>query len=258
MRRSAFWISAAIVMLCATASISYVILDHFYGKEVVTTSTRAITIENFGQQITIENVTFDVENIEYIAQEKSYRLYIFPTENVAGSEWLQLPTGTPNLGLSSVDVPSVAYERAQETGDPVTVSDTTTVETKPINALPIAAGIGILMSLVVFGVWVGYRRTWGDATSTLLEHGLHDMTVRDVEIVGQVMELKEFTIPQLIKETRASKLTVWRTVQKLVKHGIVRPTDKTKPAANGLGGRGKPSIIYKYVGVKEKEGEERR
>lgn len=126
-------------------------------------------------------------------------------------------------------------------------------ETKPVNALPISTSIGIVMSLVVFGVWVGYRRMWGDATSTLLERGLHDMTVRDVEIVGQIMDLKEFTIPQLVKETHASKITVWRTVQKLIEQGLVQQTDQTKSAANGMGGRGKPSNVYKYVGKPETE-----
>jgi len=67
------------------------------------------------------------------------------------------------------------------------------------------------------------------------------------------MDLKEFTIPQLMKETRASKITVWRTVQKLVKQGLVQQTDQTKLAANGMGGRGKPSHIYKYVGKPETE-----
>jgi predicted transcriptional regulator len=63
-----------------------------------------------------------------------------------------------------------------------------------------------------------------------------------------MMELKEFTIPQLIKETRASKLTVWRTVQKLVEQGLVQSTEQTRLAANGLGGRGKPSRVYRYIG----------
>jgi predicted transcriptional regulator len=84
----------------------------------------------------------------------------------------------------------------------------------------------------------------------LLEHGLHDMTVRDVGIVGQIMNLKEFTIPELMKLTKTSKITVWRTVQKLVERGLVQPTQKTKLAANGLGGRGKPSRVYRYIGVK--------
>ncbi len=74
------------------------------------------------------------------------------------------------------------------------------------------------------------------------------MTVRDVEIVGYIMELGEFTLPELMRRTRASKITVWRTVQKLVEKGLVQLTEKTALTANGLGGRGKPSRIYKYVG----------
>jgi hypothetical protein len=150
-------------------------------------------------------------------------------------------------------VPYDAYNQAQETGNPVTVSDTTTTSTKPINALPIAASIGIAMSLVVFGVWVGYRRVWGDATSTLVDHGLQDMTVRDVEIFGEMIEMKEFTIPELMGRTHASKLRVWRIVQKLIQRGIVKSTEKTKPAASGLGGRGKPSRVYQYAGKQKTE-----
>lgn len=121
-------------------------------------------------------------------------------------------------------------------------------ETKSVNVFPIAASIGIAMGVIVFAVWVGYRQVWGEATSALLEEGLHGMTVKDVEIVGHIMEMKEFTIPQLMKLTNTSKITVWRTVQKLVERGLVQTTKQTRLAANGLGGRGKPSRVYKYVG----------
>lgn len=255
MRRLVFGISIAVIVLCAAATVSYVILDHFYGAEHVASSTRTILmIENSGQQVTVGSTAFNVENAEYMAGENVYKLHLSPASGYA-EDYAEYPLGSATYHgtVGSVDVPSAAYEQAQETGNPVPVYETTTIETKPINTLPIAASIGIAMSLIVFGVWVGYRRMWGDATSTLFEHGLHDMTVRDVEIVGQMMELKEFTIPQLIKETRASKLTVWRTVQKLVEQGLVQPTDQTKLAANGLGGRGKPSRIYKYVGKQETE-----
>ncbi len=260
MRRLAFGISVAVAVLCTSALVSYVILNHVYGKGYTAISTRTIIIENAGQQVTIESTTFVVENAEYQAGENTYRLYFYApaaVDNAGNSapEYSPAPASAPlageYLGKSSVDVPSAAYEQAQETGNPVTVSDITTTETEPLNALPIAASIGIVMSIVVFGVWVGYRRMWGDATSTLLEHGLQDMTVRDVELVGQIMDLKEFTIPQLMKETRASKLKVWRTVQKLIEQGLVQQTDQTKSAANGMGGRGKPSNVYKYVGKPE-------
>jgi predicted transcriptional regulator len=126
-------------------------------------------------------------------------------------------------------------------------------ETKSIAVLPISASIGVALGFTVLAVWIGYRRMWGDAASTLLEQGLHNMTVRDVEIVGQIMDLKEFTIPELMRRTHVSKITVWRTVQKLTERGLVEPTERTKLAANGLGGRGKPSRVYKYIGTRASE-----
>lgn len=123
---------------------------------------------------------------------------------------------------------------------------------KPLDVFPIAASIGVAMGIVVFAVWMGYQGVWGEATLTLLEHGLHDMTVRDVEIFRHIIELREFTVPELIKLTRSSRITIWRMVQKLVKLGLVRPTGQMKLAANGLGGRGKPSHVYEYVGKEVK------
>ncbi len=227
----------ALIVLGVATTASYVVLDHFCGEKLATTSTQIIIIENSGQQVSIDNVEYAVQGWEYVPDENAYRLTIYPTAAPAVA--------------SDVNVVKSAYEQAQDTGNPVTVFNTTTTETKPIDALPIAASIGIAMGVVVFAVWVGYRQMWGDATSTLIEYGLHDMTVRDVEIVGQMMELKEFTIPELMKLTKTSKITVWRTVQKLVKRGLVQPTEQTRLAANGLGGRGKPSNVYKYTGEKK-------
>jgi len=261
MRRMALGISIAVGVLCASSLVSYAILNHFYGREYFATSTQMMVIENFGQQVTIGEAKYDVENAEYLTEADNYRLYLeysgdnYPDNNELGFQPLAQFGAPYNMSISrgTVDVSGTAYNQALQTGGSVTIYDTKTRETEPINAMPIAASIGIVMSFVVFGVWVGYRRMWGDATSTLLEHGLQDMTVRDVEIVGQIMDLKEFTIPQLVKETRASKLKVWRTVQKLVEQGLVQQTDQTKSAANGMGGRGKPSNVYKYVGKPKTE-----
>jgi hypothetical protein len=248
MRRLAFGISVAVVVLCAAALVSYVILDHFYGEGVATTSTRTVIIENSGQQVQIDSIIFPVSAAGYVAAENIYNLTLSSPsyDNNSGGQSADrvVPGGTQN----SINVPYAAYNEAQQTGNPVTISDTTTTSTKPIDALPIAASIGIAMSLIVFGVWVGYRRVWGDATSTLVDHGLQDMTVRDVEIFGEIIEMKEFTIPELMGRTHTSKLRVWRIVQKLVQRGIVKSTEKTKPAAGGLGGRGKPSRVYQYAG----------
>jgi hypothetical protein len=253
MRRLALGISIAVVVLCAATLVSYMILDHLYGEGYATTSTRTIIIENSGQQVQVDGTKFFVHAANYMADENIYNLTLFPPsyDNNSGFQ----PTAQGVLeGLQNwINVPYDAYNQAQETGNPVTVSDTTTTNTKPINTLPIATSIGIAMSLIVFGVWVGYRRMWGDATSTLVDHGLQDMTVRDVEIVGEMIEMREFTIPELMGRTHASKLRVWRIVQKLIQRGIVKSTEKTKPAASGLGGRGKPSRVYKYVDKQKTE-----
>jgi len=238
----------ALVVFGTTAVASYAILNRFYGEGYLAISTRTIIIENSGQQVQIDDAKFGVGAADYLADENIYKLTLSPASYDIG----QAPPTSLEGSQNWIYVPSAAYEQAQETGNPITVSDTTTTSTKPINALPIAASIGIAMSLIVFGVWVGYRRVWGDATSTLVDHGLQDMTVRDVEIVGEIIEMKEFTIPELMGRTHTSKLRVWRIVQKLDQRGIVKSTEKTKPAAGGLGGRGKPSRVYKYIGVKEK------
>ncbi len=252
------WLLGAIIVLAvlgAAAITSYAILDHFYGERYVITSTQTVIIENFGQQVSIDNIRYDVENVEYLEDAALLSWGSYPDYDKvpapAQEEGSPADADRYGGGTGLTSVPTDAYDQAKATGEPVTVSNTTTTETKPIDALPIAAGIGIAMGIVTIAVWAGYRRRWGGATSTLLEHGLRDMTVRDVEIVGHIMERREFTIPELMKLTKTSKITVWRTVRKLVERGLVRLTERTKLAANGLGGRGKPSRVYKYLSEKK-------
>lgn len=121
-------------------------------------------------------------------------------------------------------------------------------ETKPIDVLPIALGVGAAMGVVIFAVLMGSKRIWGDATSTLLHHGLQDVTIGNVEIVGHMMEMREFTVPDLMRRARMSRFTVWRLVQKMIRQGLVQETDKMGLTASGRGGRGKPSRVYRYVG----------
>jgi len=244
MRRSTIGIMIAAVILGTTFVVSYAILNHFYGEGQTVTSTRGILIDNIWTQnphAYVENVEYNVGGIEFSADENAYKMNLNPS-----------PEGDIH-GSIDISVPSDAYEKALGTQAPLTISDTTTTKTEPINALPIAAAIGIAMGLMFLAVWTGYQRIWGDATTTLLEQGLQDMTVRDIEIVGEMIEMKEFTIPELMKRTRTPKLKVWRTLQKLVQRGIVKSTEKTKPAASGLGGRGKPSRVYQYVGRQKTE-----
>ncbi len=240
---------------------SYVVLNHFYGTEQVSYSTQMVTIEDYGQRIATGDAQFTVEGTELTRDANNYsyyRLLVAPESYLAAGvpeEMAPAPTTDQGLKGSSeqlyyVSVPASAYDEAVQTGESVTISNVTLTQTRPVDTLPIATSIGVAVGLVAVAIWFGYRQSWGEATSTLLEHGLHDMTVRDVEIVGYIMERGEFTIPELMKLTDASKITVWRTVQKLEGKGLVEQTEETKLAANGLGGRGKPSRIYKYVGEK--------
>jgi hypothetical protein len=273
MRRWLLGMVLALAVFGAVSVISYAGITHFYGEARTITSSQTIIIEDWGEQVTVDNVQYKVANAELNAyNENFYQLNLtsrgdadesYPAPSPEAQVYYTTPQTTlaippPQTTLAGLDagtitqvsVPRSAYENAQTSGEPVPIFNVTTTETKPIDASPIAATIGIAMSVVTLAVWAGYRHMWGGAASTLLEHGLHDMTVRDVEIVGYIMELKEFTIPKLVKMTKASKITVWRTVQKLLEKGLVEQMENTKLAANGLGGRGKPSNIYRYIGPK--------
>ena len=170
-----------------------------------------------------------------------------PTENFAPA--------APNYSLTDAvgAGEELLWSGGAESDTPVSLGDASFYvrETSPIDAVPIATSIGVILGLVVFGIWATRQQAWGDATSMLLETGMHDMTVRDVEVVGEVMAMERFTIPELMKRTSASKVTIWRTVQKLIDRGIVRKTKDTTPSSKGLGGRGKPSQVYEYIKPKE-------
>ncbi|GAI45943.1 unnamed protein product [marine sediment metagenome] len=70
------------------------------------------------------------------------------------------------------------------------------------------------------------------------------------EIVGHMMEMGEFTVPDLMRRVRVSRITVWRLVQKMIGQGLVQETEKVGLTANGRGGRGKPSRVYRYTNIK--------
>jgi len=221
MRGRFFGVVMALVVLGVATITSYVVLDHFYGEGYVITSTQTVIIENSGEQVSIDDVRYNVENVEFLESTAVLKYYGGRAPDTgtgfSPSEWF-------NRIISKISVPTNAYKQAQATGEPVTVSSTTTTETNPINAWPIATGIGVAMGVMVFAVWVGYQEMRGSATSTLLEHGLHDMTVRDVEIVGHIMKLEEFTIPELIKLTSQKSLFGARSRNWLSKGWYSRPS----------------------------------
>jgi uncharacterized membrane protein len=109
----------------------------------------------------------------------------------------------------------------------------------------ILAVLGVSAAAAASSAWIYLQRTRGEATSKLIEHGLHNMSLQEADIFRVIKKQKKFTIPDLMRQTGASKTVTWRTVQKLIKKGLVQPTEDVKaPAA----GRGKPSTVYKYVG----------
>ncbi|MFN4133040.1 MAG: MarR family transcriptional regulator [Candidatus Hadarchaeales archaeon] len=255
MRRRSCGLAIAIVVSLVTATGAYILLNQLYGQAYAITSTHTITLENSGKRAIVASVGYEVTGAEVVQVAENENFYRLSLENFH-IMYDNAPTYAPPFSQAIVskmvvNVPAEAYMKAQTTEEPVTVATVTTTEKVPLNVLPIAAGVGVITGLAVFVVWIGYRQAWGEATLTLLKHGLHDMTVRDIEIIGYIMQKGEFTIPELMKMSKASKLTIWRTVQKLIERGLVKPTDRTRPAANGLGGRGKPSQIYRYIGEVE-------
>ncbi len=108
-------------------------------------------------------------------------------------------------------------------------------------SMTIGAGMGIV-SLIG---WVASRQIEKDATTILLEKGLEDMTVRDVDIVRHMMKMEEFTVPELVRKTDVSRTSVWRLVKRMSEYDLVEETDEEKLPKSG---RGKPSKVYRYVG----------
>lgn len=281
-------ISIAAIVAACTIAASFALLNHFYGISSSKVIWEGVAPMPWGtaEQLKPEILTYDntgqgapgfgvsVDNIGWYTMAYSLSwenaevnnsivlIYDNATEDVLPMKWENanqlksnvIVTGTrgsnnSEYGPSLPDIQNGgAGAGASLPGSGVNIPFIVS-ETKSINVFPISAIIGISMGFMVFSVWVGYKRMWGDATSTLLEQGLRDMTVRDVEIVGQIIDLGEFTIPELVRHTGTSKITVWRTVQKLMRQGLIKQIEQTKPAANGLGGRGKPSRVYKYVGA---------
>ncbi len=121
----------------------------------------------------------------------------------------------------------------------------------PAEGIPLAAVlavVGVALVLIIAAAWISHRHAFGEATVELFEYGLSNMRLQEVDIFREIREKKEFTIPELVRETGVSEITAWRTVQKLIEKGLVQSTERVIPAGAGLGGRGKPSTVYKYVG----------
>lgn len=110
----------------------------------------------------------------------------------------------------------------------------------------ISLSIGAVAGIIAVTTWKGSRVFTKDAATVLLDRGLDDMTVRDVEIVRQMMEKGTFTVPELVKKTSVSRTSVWRLVRKMTDKDLVEETGEEKLPVSG---RGKPGKVYKYLGA---------
>jgi uncharacterized membrane protein len=100
--------------------------------------------------------------------------------------------------------------------------------------------------------WVFLHRARGEAASELIDHGLSKMSLEETEVFIRIKGKNKFTLPELMRETGISKTAAWYTVHKLIKQGLVKPTEEFElPAA----GRGKPSRVYEYVHEKAAKGD---
>jgi uncharacterized membrane protein len=177
----------------------------------------------------------------------------------------ELPVGVSedDLAIYYYNINTGSWERVG--GNVDTTANTVSVQVDHLSKYAVMAelaaapevGGGIPLIAVILAVlcvsaaaaassaWIYLQRTREEATSKLIEHGLSSMSLQEADIFRKIREQKKFSIPELMRQTGASKTVTWRTVQKLIKKGLVQPTEKTiAPVA----GRGKPSTVYKYVG----------
>jgi DNA-binding IclR family transcriptional regulator len=75
-------------------------------------------------------------------------------------------------------------------------------------------------------------------------------TVRE-QVIAFIKGRREFTIPELVRATDGTEAQVWRMVRKLIRKGVVRPTDRTKAVEVGPKKKEEASRVYEYVGGAE-------
>ena len=159
---------------------------------------------------------------------------------LVGAEGIQVLVSIPHFSVHTITLGNVAAAAPPER--PPNGGVTPPAEGIPIGAVLAVAG-AVLVAIVSAAV-LHLRQARGDATSELIKHGLSSMSIQDADIFREIREHKEFTIPELMQKTGATKTVASYTIQKLIKKGLVKPTGEVKlPEA----GRGKPSRVYRYV-----------
>jgi predicted transcriptional regulator len=201
--------------------------------------TVLINIDNYTKKVLqLDHITVWIDN-EEITQATDYDDVLDPTDDDGEAEYLILVGGNGVQVL--VSVPHFSAHT-------ITIGTMPTVPTAGIPSLYLVLGAALGLVMVTVGVvWYRLQRSREETTSMLIEHGMKGMRIVEAEVTREIRELGEFTITELMQRTGSSKTIVWRTVHKLMENGLVEPTEQVKPPVSGLG-RGKPSLIYKYVG----------
>lgn len=247
---------ALIILVAAfTGAASQILLSNFLIGEETRISTERLQFENYAQFLSTGDYFYQVTNAVPQPEENSVKLEVVSenlkfggVENQEGFSKENRTYGESKTADEFLVAPE-PWNTATKTSGKVIVFQEKKSETESPPIYPISATLGIAVSLIFGAVWLSRQEAMGNATTVLLEKGLENMSVRDAEIVGEIMRKKEFTIPELMEKAGTSKITTWRTVKKLVDKGLVKETERTRKPSRGLGGRGKPSKIYEYTGA---------
>ena len=201
--------------------------------------TVLINIDNYTKTVLqLDHITVWIDN-EEITQATDYDDVLDPTNDGGEAEYLILVGGNGVQVL--VSIPHFSAHT-------ITIGTMPTVPTAGIPSLYLVLGAALgLVVVTVAVVWHHLQKSRLETTSMLIEHGMKDMRIAEAEITREIRDMTEFTIPDLMQRTGASKTAVWRTVQKLMEKNLVQPTEQKMPPISG-GGRGKPSAVYRYVG----------
>jgi hypothetical protein len=219
-----------------STEVSEELIEVTVGSETSEGQTIVLNIDN--DVLPLEDpdeiaVLFDNQEIE---MADDYEDILDPTDEdeaeyviILGGEGVQLLVSIPHFSIHTITVGKAAAPP----------------EGVGISSAAVLAVVGVSLVVVISAALIGIRQARGAAASKLIERGLSNMRLQEVDIFREIRDQKEFTISEIMHETGVSKTVAWYTVQKLIKKGLVKPTGKVKlPAA----GRGKPSTVYKYVG----------
>lgn len=247
-----------LIVFLTVSFVSYFAFQQLFGGRRVSLDTKRVKLENYAKQVRIDNEKLSVSEAKEIPNENNIRLlfenaeYFWDVEEQSKSD-SPAPLASesskaeePSIDMQGIIVPEDAYETAEKTPGTVLVVRENRVKTKNPPYWMFSISIAVIISTIIGAGLLTKQELRGDAASKLLEEGLENLTVRDLEIFSQILRMGEFTIPELMQKTGTSKVTTWRTVKKLVEEGLVEETDEKKPPSKGLGGRGKPSKVYRF------------